>query len=85
MKLMEDINRQYELWKKGMLTYSEMLNNIISLAEEEKSYIIEYKALSGRKWKPLCDTIYTLLEAKEEIERLNGTDSGYAFRYKAIA
>lgn len=85
MKLMEDINRQYDLWKKGMLTYSEMLNNIISLAETEKSYIIEYKALSGRKWKPLSDTIYNLSEAKEEIERLNGTDSGYAFRYKAIA
>lgn len=85
MGLMEDINRQHELYMKGMLTYSEMLNNIISLAEAEKSYIIEYKTLSSRKWKPLSDTIYTLLEAKEEIERLNGTDSGYAFRYKAIA
>ena len=67
MQVIDDINKQYDFWKKGLLTYNEMLNNIIQLAENEKSYVIEYKASKGRPWKLFTETIYTLTEAKEEI------------------
>lgn len=83
MDLMTNIFRQHDLYLKGMLTYGEMLNNIITLAEEEKSYVIEYKTSKGRTWKLFSDTFYSLKEAKEEIERINNNELGLIFRYKA--
>ena len=82
MELMDNINKQHELWKKGMLTYTEMLNNIIQLAESEKDYVIEYKA--GKTWKRFSDIFYSLSEVKEEVARINNNDAGIVFRYKAI-
>ena len=83
MQVIDDINKQYDFWKKGLLTYDEMLNNIIQLAENEKSYVIECKASKGRPWKLFTETIYTLTEAKEEIARISNNDAGIVFRYRA--
>lgn len=82
MDLMTNICRQHDLYLKGMLTYGEMLNNIIELAEAEKSYVIEYKA-KGKVWRRFTDTLYSLTEAKAEIERISVNDMGIIFRYKA--
>jgi hypothetical protein len=84
MNLLENITLQYEYFKKGLLTYNEMLNGIIKLAEAEKSYIIEYKAAKNKPWKPFTDTFYSLAEAQAEVERISNNDAGFTFRYKAI-
>lgn len=83
MKLMEDINRRYEQYTRGLITYGEMLNCIIQLAEEEKSYVIEYKTSKGKTWKLFCDTFYSLSEAKEQVDRISNNELGLIFRYKA--
>lgn len=83
MELIENINKQYEYYKRGLLTYDEMLNNIIRLAEEEKSYVIECKTSKGKPWKLFTDTFYSLSEVKEEIARISNNDAGIIFRYKA--
>lgn len=83
MTLIQNINVEYEKYRKGLLTYGEMLDSIITLVENEKSYRIEYKAIKG-KWKTFTDTEYLLPEAKEEVERLNGNEIGLKFRYIAI-
>lgn len=83
MDLMTNICRQHDLYLKGLLTYGEMLNNIIQIAEEEKSYVIEYKTNKGRTWKLFSDTFYSLSEAKEEIDRISNNELGLIFRYKA--
>lgn len=85
MKLIDDINLTYEYWKNGLLTYSEMLNRIAQLVENEKDYIIEYKASKGSRWKVFSDTVYTLTEAQEETARLNESCRVLTFRYKATS
>lgn len=84
MNLLNDITKKYMDYRNGFLTYDEMLDEIISLAENEKSYIIEYKANKRKTWKRFTDTIYTLTEVKAEIERINNNDAGIAFRYRPL-
>lgn len=84
MNLLNDITEKYMNYRNGLLTYSEMLDEIISLAENEKSYIIEYKANKRKTWKRFTDTIYTLTEVKAEIERINNNDAGIVFRYRPL-
>lgn len=84
MNLLNDITKKYMDYRNGFLTYGEMLDEIISLAENEKSYIIEYKANKRKTWKRFTDTIYTLTEVKAEIERINNNDAGIVFRYRPL-
>ena len=81
MNFIESINHQYELYKEGMLTHGEMLDNIVDLVNNERFYVIEYK--KGKKWKLFTDTLYTLTEVKEEIEHIANNDLSIIFRYRA--
>ena len=83
MNFIETVNHLYECYKKGLLTYNEMIDNVIQAAENEKSYVIEYKTSKGKPWRPFTDTLYNLTEVKEEIARISNNDAGILFRYKA--
>ena len=83
--LFEEINNAHEHYKRGLLTYGEMLNRIITLAEEEKSHVIEYKTAKGRTWKEFSDIYYSKSEAEAEITRLNNNTAGLVFRYRAVS
>lgn len=83
MDLLENINNQYNHYRRGLLTYSEMLDNIIKIAENEKPRSIEYRNGSRGSWKPFDDVLYTKQEADDLIERLSHNNLGLTFRATA--
>ena len=81
--IIEEITKQEAFYRRGLLTYTEMLDNIIKIAEDEKPRRIEYRNGSRGSWKPFDDILYTKQEADELIERLSYNNIG--LRFRAIA
>lgn len=79
MDLIENINKQNEYYMIGLLTYTEMLQNIADLVQAEMPRRIEARGKSG-KWRPFNDKLYSLKEADEALEILNFNSMGYEFR-----
>ena len=69
MTLQENINKQFDYYKRGLLTHQEMLENIIKAAEDEKPRKIEYRK-GKTDWKPVSDTLYSKNAAEEAIKIL---------------
>jgi len=81
--ILEEITKQEAYYRRGLLTYTEMLDNIIRIADEEKPRRIEYRKNNRGSWKPFDDILYTKKEAAELIERLSYNNIG--LRFRAIA
>lgn len=69
MTLQENINKQFDYYKQGLLTHQEMLENITKLAEDDMPRKIEYRKGKG-DWKPVSDTLYSKNAAQETIKAL---------------
>lgn len=78
--IMEQINNQASYYTRGLLTYTEMLQNIIGIAEKEMPRLIEVRKGNKGKWKTFSETHYTKEEAENILESLNYNSMGYQFR-----
>jgi len=81
--ILEQINNQHSYYIRGLLTYSEMLENIIRIAEDEKPRRIEYRHGNRGSWKPFNDNIYTKEEAADVLKTLEYNSLGLTFRATA--
>ena len=78
--ILEQINNQEAYYRRGLITYTETLDNIIRIAEDEKPRRIEYRKGNRGSWKPFDDVLYTKQEAADLIERLSYNNLGLWFR-----
>lgn len=84
MDIIENIIKQSEYYKRGLLTYTEMLKNISDIVEDERPRAIECrKGLTG-KWRTFTDKYYTKNEAIEALEILNYNSLGYQFKITLV-
>lgn len=69
------------LFDKGYITFAEAVKMILESAEKNKFYyVIQYKPETGKKYKDLCETLYTWEEAENELYRLKEATTKYKFR-----
>lgn len=80
MNILEKINDQYSYYMRGLLTNSEMLENIIKIATDELPRRIECRKGNKGKWRIFSDKLYTIEEAAEILEVLNYNSMGYEYR-----
>lgn len=79
MDLQEKINNQFNYYRRGLLTWSEALENIEKMIDDEKYRRIECRKGRG-KWKTFSDKLYSKEEAADVLESLNYCSLGYEFR-----
>jgi len=80
MNILENITNQTSYYKRGLLTYTEMLENIIKIASDEMPRLIEIRKGNNGKWKVFSDRLYNKEEVNEVLESLNYNSMGYQFR-----
>ena len=80
MDIIENINKQNSYYMRGLLTYTEMLQNIADLVQAEMPRRIEARKGSSGKWRAFNDKLYSMKEAAEALEILNYNSMGYQFR-----
>ena len=80
MDIIDNIISQGSYYRRGLLTYSEMLQNISDIVQDEMPRIIECRKGSTGKWHAFSDKQYTKTEATEALEVLNYNALGYQFR-----
>lgn len=80
MDFIENINKQYEYYMRGLLTNTEMLQNIANLVQAEMPRRIEARRGKSGRWRPLNDKLYSQKEADEALEILDFNSLGYEFR-----
>lgn len=80
MDFITNINNQYSHWSKGLITYTEMLQSISQIVENEMPRRIEYRKGKKGAWKVFTDVLYTKEESADELERLSYNTLGLEFR-----
>ena len=75
----EKINNQFNYYRRGLLTWSEALENIEKIIDDAKYRRIEYRNGRG-KWKALSDKLYSKEESAAVLESLEGC----AFEFRAV-
>lgn len=80
MDILENISKQHGYYMRGLLTYTEMVQNIMELAQAEMPRRIETRRGKSGKWRPFNDKLYSLDEINALLETLNYNSMGYEFR-----
>ena len=80
MDIHERIDLQFASYRRGLLTNTEMLENIIQIATDAMPRRIECRKGNNGKWKPFSWTLYNADEVGAVLDSLIDNTLGYQFR-----